>query len=161
VAGVAVVPAGDADLGVLALGRFFQRNFQGIAQVIAAVHLAATAWAARAAAAEHVAKDVAKGFGKTAAAKAFTAAHAPVGIDASMAVLVVGRALLAVREHFVGLLDLLELLFGLLRLVTLVAVRVVLHGQLAVGLFDLIVRGRLGDAEDFVIVAFGHGCYSQ
>jgi len=30
----------------------------------------------------------------------------------------------------------------------------VLHGQLAVGLLDFFVRGVLGDAEDFVIIAF-------
>jgi hypothetical protein len=40
---VARVPAGDADLGVLAACRFFQRDFHGVAQVAATEHLAATA----------------------------------------------------------------------------------------------------------------------
>ena len=150
-AGVAAVPAGDADLGILALGRFLQGDFHGVAQIIAAIDLATAACAC---AAEHIAKDVAKSFGETAGTKA--AAHATVGVYAGMAVLVIGCALLTVREHLVGLFDLLELLFGFLGFFTLIAVRVVLHGQLAVGLLDFIVRGRLGDAQNFVIVAFGH-----
>jgi hypothetical protein len=81
---------------------------------------------------------------------------AHVGVDARVAVLVVGGALLRVGEHLVGLLGLLELLFGLLGVVTLVAVRVVLHGQLAVGLLDVVVGGVLGHAEDVVVVALCH-----
>jgi hypothetical protein len=40
--------------------------------------------------------------------------------------------------------------FGIVR----IAVRVVLHGQLAVGLLDLFIGGVAIDAEDFVKVAF-------
>jgi hypothetical protein len=68
-----------------------------------------------------------------------------------VAVLVVGGALLRVGEDLVGFLGLLELL---LRLgVVRIAVRMVLHGQLAVGLLDLVVRSVAVDAEDFVVVA--------
>ncbi len=59
--------------------------------------------------------------------------------------LVVGLALLRIREDVVGRLDLLEALFG--RRVARILVRVVLAGELAVRLLDLVSRGSLGDAE--------------
>jgi hypothetical protein len=71
-----------------------------------------------------------------------------------MAELVVRRALLGVREHLVRFLGLLELGFRALVL-ALVAVRVVLHRELAISLLDFFIRGVLGDAQDFVIVSFG------
>jgi len=82
---------------------------------------------------------------------------AHVRIDAGVAVLVVGRLLLRIREHLVGLLGLLELLLGRLRAVTLVAVRVVLHRELAIGLLDVVVGRTLRQAKDFVVIAFAHG----
>jgi hypothetical protein len=82
---------------------------------------------------------------------------AHVRIDAGVAVLVVRRLLLRIRQHLVGFLALLELLLGGLRAVTLVAVRVVLHRQLAISLLDVVVGGVLRHAEDFVVVAFAHG----
>jgi hypothetical protein len=91
-------------------------------------------------------------------------AHAGLRVDAGVAVLVVGGALLRVGEDLVGFLGLLELLFGLG--IVRIAVRMVLHGQLAVGLLDLVVRGVAVDAEDFVVVAFlpcliAQGCVRQ
>jgi hypothetical protein len=82
---------------------------------------------------------------------------AHVRVDAGVAVLVVGRLLLRIREHLVGFLGLLELLLGRLGAVTLVAVRVVLHRELAIGLLDVVVGRTLRDAEDFVVIAFAHG----
>ena len=99
---------------------------------------------AAAATAKHLTKDVAKRFGK--AAKAFAAAHATVGVHTGVAILVISSAFLAVREHLVGFFALFELFLGHLGLVALVAVGVVLHGQLAVGRFDFDFRGRAGDA---------------
>ena len=86
----------------------FQRDLHGVGEIGAAVDLLATRAApgasARAAAllAEDVAEDVAEGFRE--AAKAFLAGAARaeaarVRIDPGMAVLVVGRPLLGVREH--------------------------------------------------------------
>src|SRR5205823_8184629 len=66
------------------------------------------------------------------------------------------RALRRVVEDVVGVLDLLELLLGLL--VAGVLVGVELLGQLAVRLGDLVRRRGRGDAEDFVRVA-GHGSF--
>jgi len=72
-----------------------------------------------------------------------------------MAEAVVSGALLAVLQDVIGLVDLFEAAFGVL--VPLVAVGVELHGQLAVGLFDIVVRGVPPDAQDFVKIALGHG----
>jgi hypothetical protein len=125
-----------------------------VAEVAAAVDLLATAAAPRPLAAEDVAEDVAEGLGKAAEALgACAAAGAHVGVHAGVAVLVIGGALLRVGQHLVGLLGLLELLLRLLGPVTLVAVRVMLHGQLAVGLLDVLLGRVLGDAEDFVVIA--------
>ena len=155
VAGVAGVPAGDANFGRFALGRLFQRDFHGVRQVVAPVHLPPAPATSATLATEHIAKNIAKSFGK--AAKPFRAwATAHVRVHARVAVLVVGRAFLAVGEHFVGLFDLFELLFRLFGFVPLVAVRVVLHGQLAVGLFNFVVRGGFGYTQDFVKIAFRH-----
>ena len=73
-----------------------------------------------------------------------------------MAVLVIGRALLRIGQHLVGLLGLLEALFRLLRPVALVAIGVELHGQLAVGLLDVVLGRVFRHAEDFVVVALCH-----
>ena len=138
VAGVALVPARNAQLRILAVGRFFERDLHGVAEVRAAKHLASTAASTAALAAKDVAKDVAKRVTKS--AKAFgTTAH--VGIDTRVTVLVIGCPLLRVRQHLVGFLDLFEFAFCLFGfgVIPLVAVRVVLHRQLAISLFDVFV----------------------
>jgi len=69
-----------------------------------------------------------------------------------MAILVIGRAFLFVREDLVGFLGFLEafLRLGIVR----IAVRMVLHRQLAISLLDLVIRSIAVDAEDFVKVFF-------
>ena len=69
-----------------------------------------------------------------------------------MSVLVVGSPFLAVGENFVGLLGFLEFFLG--RRIVRIAVRVVLHGQLAVGLLDFVIARIAVDAEYFVKIAF-------
>ena len=71
-----------------------------------------------------------------------------------MTKLIVGTALFAVRQDFVSLGRLFELgvCVGIIR----VAVRVILHGDSPVGLFDLLIRGRAVNTKHFVIVAFRH-----
>src|SRR5262249_6936913 len=64
--------------------------------------------------------------------------------------LVVAAALLGIREHLVGLVDLLEARLGLF--LAGVHVGVELARQPAVGRLDLFVRGRLGHTEDLVVV---------
>jgi hypothetical protein len=158
VAGVTFLPARDADLAVLAVGGFLERDLHRVREVGAAVDLASAARATAAATAEDVAEDVAKGLREAAEALGATRAAAHVGVDPGVAVLVIGRALLRVAQHLVGFLDLLELFFGGLGGITLVAVRVVLHRQLAIRLLDFVVAGGLGHAQDFVKVSFGHDC---
>ena len=70
--------------------------------------------------------------------------------------LVVLLALVVVAEYFVGLVDFLEFAFRL-RVIG-VHIRMVLAGQLAVGLLDLVLGGRLLDAQRFVVVLVVHGC---
>ncbi len=99
---------------------------------------------------EHVAEDVAERIGR---------AEARTGparrIESRAAVLVVGRALLRVGQHLVGLLGLLEALFGFL--VVGIAVRVVLHGQAPVSLGDGFLGGVSRHAQHLVKITLRHG----
>ena len=72
-----------------------------------------------------------------------------------MAEAVIGGALLRVLESVVGLVDFLELVFG--AGIARIAVRVELHGELAVGRFQRRLVGVLRHAEHLVEVAFGQG----
>ena len=74
------------------------------------------------------------------------------GIHAREAELVVPGLLIGIGQHLVGLVDLLELLLGLL--VAGVHVRVVLPRQLFICLFDLVLRRALADAENLIIITF-------
>ena len=56
-----------------------------------------------------------------------------------MAVLVVRRPFLRVRQHLISLFQLFEFGFGFLGVVTLIAVGVVFHRQFAIRLFDVFV----------------------
>jgi hypothetical protein len=79
----------------------------------------------------------------------------PAARRALVAVLVVELALAVVAQHLERLGRLLEALLGLL--VARVAVRVVLHRHLAVGLLDVRCGCAALDAQNLVIVAFcGH-----
>ena len=69
----------------------------------------------------------------------------PVGAE-----LIVHTPLFRVFEHFVGFVDILEFVFGLL--VARVQVRVVLAGQLLVGSGDLVRTGGTLHAQKFVII---------
>ena len=72
-------------------------------------------------------------------------------LHAVVTVLVVHPAFLFIREHFVGFRSFLKLLFRLL--IALIAVRMILHGQLAVGLLNGFGIGRFLYPEHLVIVA--------
>ena len=155
---------GDGDVLLAAMHRLVKRQGDAHPDVLAlagGVGVRRTARAAKTA--EAAAKDVAENIAKvnTVAAKAAETAKAAgaaavlgsvVGVNTGKAVLVVELALLRVRKHLVCLVDLLELFLGIL--VAGVIVRVVLHGQLAVSLFDLRVGGRLGYTQHFVVITF-------
>ena len=105
-----------------------------------------------AAAAEDLAENVER-IVKAAAEAAARPARAR--IERGVAVLVVGGAFLRIAQRLVSLAEFLEFFLG--GLVARIFVRMKFHGQLAVGLLDFLVVGLAADAEDFVIIAFGHG----
>jgi hypothetical protein len=157
-AGVAVVPTGDADLCILAGRRLFECDFHRVTEVAAAIHLAPATGTATLLA-KHVTKDVTKRFGKTAVGFSTTRTAAHIGVDAGKPVLIVSRPFLRVGEHFVSLLALLELLFGGLGRITLIAVGVMLHRVFAIRFFDFVFRGVLGYAQNLVVISFSHGLF--
>src|SRR5262249_32037870 len=74
------------------------------------------------------------------------------------AIAVIGGALLRITQHFVRFGDFLEPLFGLRRFV---AIRMKLHGQLAIRLLDLGFAGLALDAQDLVEIAAAAHCMSS
>ena len=90
------------------------------------------------------------------AGAAESAAAAVAALERAPAELVVARTQFGAREDLVALGGFLEFFLGFL--VARIAVRVVLHGQLAVGLLDLVLRGAAVEAEHFVAIALlAHG----
>ena len=75
-------------------------------------------------------------------------------VKGGVAVLVVGGPLLRIAQGLVSLSDLLEFVLG--RFIARIFVRMKLHGQFAIGPFNLLVTGGAFHAQDFVIVALGH-----
>ena len=71
-------------------------------------------------------------------------------VDAGMAETVIGRALLRIGQHRIGLVDFLEPTFGFFAAV--VAVGMVLHGELAEGGLELPALARPAYAEHLVII---------
>ena len=83
-----------------------------------------------------------------------SAATAHATFKGRVAVLVVQRTLLRVRQHFVGLLGLLE--FLLRRRIVRAAVRVVLHRQAAKGFLQIAFGDRALDTQDLVVITLAH-----
>ena len=75
-------------------------------------------------------------------------------VHARMTEPVVQAALLRVGNHRIGFCGLLEAVFR--GLVTRIAIRVMLHGQLAVGALDVAVARRARDTEDLVVIPLAH-----
>src|SRR5690606_27503331 len=99
VAGIAVVPARNTDFSVEPGGGLFQRNFESVLEIGAAIHLR-TAGPAPAAATEYFAENIPESVSESAC----SATHATSGgwVDAGMAVSVIGFAFVGFRENFVG-----------------------------------------------------------
>jgi hypothetical protein len=153
---VALIPAWNANLGIFASSSFFQIDFHGVAQIATAEHLSTASATTTPLLTKDVAKDIAKGFTKTAEAFSPTASAPHVGVNTSVTVLIVGRTFLCVRQHLVGLFDLFEFGLSVFGLVALMTVRVKLHCQFAIRFFNLFFRGVLGYTQYFVKVFFGH-----
>ena len=71
-----------------------------------------------------------------------------------MTKLIVDLALLAIAEHFVGFVGFFELFFG--SRISGITVRMQLHGDATVGLFQVAVRDVSVNAQDFVIISLCH-----
>ena len=156
-AGGALLAALHVELLLAAEGRFGKGDGHAGADALAPLGCVGVApLGAAKAAAEEAAEKVAqiaevearRAVAPTGAACACTVA----GVNAREAKLVVPGLLVGVGQHLVGLVDLLELLLGLL--VAGVHVRVVLAGQLFICFFDLVLRRALADAENLVIISF-------
>ncbi len=68
-----------------------------------------------------IAKNITEGFAKSAKAFCTACATAHVGVDTGVTVLIVSRTFLRIRQHLVGLFDLLEFgfcVFGFVALMT-------------------------------------------
>lgn len=89
-------------------------------------------------------------------AKSTAAAH--IRINARMAELVVAGPFFRIGQNIVGFLYFFKLFFGLF--IVGIAVGVVLHGQFAVGLFDVAVAGSFGHAQQLVVVLIAHGFFA-
>ena len=127
-AGLALGKRGNLYLGFSAEHRLLEIELEFVAQIGAAKHLGAVALAAGENVAEHLAENVAECLTGIEAAAA-------ASFETGVPKLVVDGALLRVAEDFVGLLRFLEFSFRL-RIVG-IAVRMVFHGEPAVGLLDI------------------------
>ena len=142
--------AGHVDRAFRTEDRFLERDLDVHAQVIAALRSGASP-PSGATAEEHV-EEVEGGI----EGERTEVRRHPVG---GVPERVVALPLLRVAEHRVGLADLLEALLCLL--VTVVAIRVVLHRQLAVRASQLFGTGVAADPEHLVVVALRRGHGSQ
>jgi hypothetical protein len=141
----------DLDAALHAGHRFLQVQLHHVADVGTATRLARAT-----AATEDVAEDVPEDVVHVRAAGTAATAHAV--LERGVAVGVVHAPLVAVGQHFVGFLALLE--GGLGRRVTGVAVRVELHRAATVGLLQFLVAGVAGHAQYFVVIALAHALLS-
>ena len=75
-------------------------------------------------------------------------------LESGVAEAVIGGALVAVLEHFIGFVDFVE--FVLAFAVARIAVRMMLHRQLAECGLELDLGAGARDAQNFVVVALRH-----
>src|SRR3954467_7171434 len=125
------------------------------ARVSAALHAVTSSAAATHIHAKEIAEDVAKNIADVGEVGTVKPAKAAT-VHGCVAILVVAGALVRIHQHAVGFRTLLELFlsFGVAR----VAVGMPLHGQLAIGALDLLLRRGAAHAQYFVIIAFCLRC---
>src|SRR5688572_23477012 len=148
--------AGHADGRLLAGERFLERDLHVVAQVTAARPALAAAPPAHELA-EHLVEDVGEARGGE--IEAGRAAAAVAVLERGVAEAVVGGALLVVLEDVVGFAQLLE--FLLRRRVAVVAVGVILHGELAVCLLESLKIGVLAHPQRRIIILLRHRLFAQ
>ena len=131
---------GQGDL--VARGGLLERDFQVVAQV-GALHGTGAACAAGGSEAEKIAENVAEVGEDVFVAGEATAAHAAL-LKRGVTVLIVGCTLLGIGQDFIRFFDFFEFSFSLF--ITLVTVRVILHGQALIRLFDFTLFRCSGNA---------------
>src|SRR5471032_3532262 len=139
----------NADLFGDTTNGLFQSQIHIVAQI------GTPAGALTAATTEDVAKDVTKDVAEvcTAATIPTTATHTAL-FKSSMTVLVVSSTFLRIGQNFVCFFDLFK--FGFRIFIALVAVRVMLHRQTFIRLFDFTLIGRFRNAQKLVIILLRH-----
>ena len=105
----------------------------------------------KAATAEEVAEAAEDILHAHAAAEASSTAAGGTATDTGVTELIVALALVGVTQHVIGLGQLLELLLGLL--IPGVLIGVVLDGELAIGLLQLVGRSALAHPEYLVVIS--------
>src|SRR5215472_423987 len=151
VALIATLIAADLDFSLFAECRFFKGQRHIAASIAAALRPAASA-ASTHIHAEKVAEEVAENIAEVGEVRGIESAETSTTVDRRVTVLVIAGALVGIHENAISLSAFLELLFRLS--VSRIAVRMVLHGQLAVSALDLLLRGRAGYAQNFVVISF-------
>src|SRR5882672_2541656 len=153
-AGLAFVHRRNADLDFRPASRVFERQLEVVAKIGAAIDAAA---ALAALLPEDLAEDVAERIRES--AEAFGAARTGRAesdrrVDARVPELIVRGALLPVGQDLVRFLGFLELVFGAL---FRVAIRMVLHRELAIRLLDVVVGCVAVETEHRVVITLRHG----
>ena len=146
----AVFHAANFNFALLAEDGFFKREGQLILQIATAL---GTRGATAAAHVEHLSEQIAEDVAQVGhAGESAGISHAIA--DSSVTEAVVGSTLIRIGKDLVGLACLFEFLFG--SRVVRIAIRMVLHGEFAVGAFQLLVRGGALYIQNFVIIGFNH-----
>jgi hypothetical protein len=152
-ASIAMHHSRHTNLDRCALHGVFKTQGKVVTQVSATIGTLATCGPPSAT--KDIAKDVTEDITETGAAGAArptTGTHRRV--HTGMAELVIGGTLLGIGKDFVRLFGLLEFSLGFL--VIRITIRVVLHSQAAIGLFQIGIAGILLYTQYFVIVALCH-----
>ena len=141
----------NGQCGCFTVEGIFQRDFEIVAQIGAALAAIAAARAASAHIAEQVFENIRHAGGKIAGK---TTGAATAIFKGRMAEAIIGCAFLPVRERLIRLVELFETGFGLG--IIGIAVGMIFHRQFAEGRFQLGFIGRPCDVKNFIIIAFAH-----
>ena len=139
-----------ANFDFRATHRVFERQRQIVTQIAAPICPIATTTGAPLT--ENITKHCVKNVAEPGTAA--TPETAGALLHPGVAELVIGRTFIRVAQHFECFFCFLEL--GLGGVIPFVAIRVMLHGQSAIGLLDVGVARRALDPEDFVIITLRH-----
>jgi hypothetical protein len=143
---------GDLDVSALAEYRAFEINLEVVPEILPALGTVAAAASAteQVTESEEIPEDIAE-IGKH--GRIEPGCRHP--LEAVVAVMIIGRALLGVGQDAIGLSRLFELVLGI-RIVR-IPVRMVLERHLAISAFELLLIRLPADPKDLVVVSFCHG----